>query len=507
MKRLQAGLLGLLAGALLAGCLKSGDKLLCTADEDCEEGRRCELVSGLCVPQLEPPSFSEGGISGAFECQLPNATPGTRVPGIASVVLRPPEADPACAGGPAGQLFGLEAGCTVLRERQPRVRGGGEDPTFFVLRFDQIEADPSSPLIRLALYVRVDAAAVGTLSAPAEVTVQYFERCSRQDQTELRLRFVSTQGTLQITSLEEDRVEGRFDLDLAALSGGRDFGEVCALPRGCEGGDCALVEQSTDRCQSGACFPDPREPNPTEGFCSGRCESHIECGYDAEEAPDAYCLIPPGRPQGQCIRLCDPERAACPAGTSCRPSTDFEEFPGGVGPARCLDECFATDSTPAATGCSGAVPDAGVRPDAGRPPVDGGTPDSGPPDAGLEDAGPTDAGTSPLGQACSTGSPCPSPWICAQASPGPLGTEGFCTRGCAGDAVCEMGYAGPGQATCRPAVRDLATTMVVNPACIILCGADFGQDGNCPGVMTCGDIIDNTTRMPGADGRPDVCVE
>lgn len=503
----------------LSGCLKPSDQLLCAADEDCAADRRCEVVSGLCVPTLEPPTSETGGISGAFDCLLPSVggPRASKVPGLASVVLRPPDADVACSGAPPGQILGLEVGCSVKRETQPRVRSGGEDPPFWVITFDQIAGDPSGPESRLRLFARVAAAKEGELTAPTEVVAQYYERCSHNDDSELRLRFVSTQGSLTLTSLTEDRVQGNFNLGLAGLSEGGDFGQVCDLPRSCTGGDCALIEQTTRFCRSGACFPDPRELDPSTGFCSGRCENHRDCGYDRVENPGAFCLLLAGRPSGQCIQLCDPAAAECPTGGSCRPGTDFDEFPGGSGPPRCLDECLATDSTPAAAeGCdstprpdAGVAPDAGPRPDAGRPldggmPLDGGPRDTGPADTGvLPDAG----ATSPLGASCNTNTPCPTDWFCAQASAGALGTEGYCTRRCMQSAQCKADYGGPGDAVCTPAVRNLQTTMVVNPACLIYCGSDTGQNGQCPGVMTCGDIVDNMTRMPPGDGAPDFCVE
>lgn len=482
-------LLLVLAGT---GCLRDGERLLCDGDEDCDDGRRCERVSGLCVPELGPPSFEAGGISGAFECLLPSdERAGARVPGLASVVLRAPDRDEACEGPPAQALAGLEVGCRVTREALPRVRGDGEEIEFWVLRFDRLEGDPDNPTARLAVYLRVDAAQAGTFEAPEAVTALYFERCAQGVDTELRLRSVSTQGSLQIAEIGEDRIEGRFDLDLASLDVGGEFGAGCTLPRPCPAGACALVEQTTSRCATGACVPDPRAANPETGFCSGRCEDHRDCGFDRQTAPDAYCLVPPGRPEGACIRLCDPAASSCPGGSSCRPGSDFDDFPGSGGPARCLDDCIVTDSTPAAPGCGGGGRDAGLAPDAG------------PPDAGEV----PDAGGSPLGAACGPGAPCPSGWFCAQASPGPLRANGFCSRACAGDPVCRMGYTGPGAPACRPALRDIDTEMVVNPACLIQCGADFGQDGQCPGATTCGDIVDNTTRMPGSDGRPDFCTE
>jgi len=508
-------------GALsTAGCLSSSDSLLCTADEDCAPDSRCEVVSGLCVPALQPPTFTEGGISGAFDCTLPTpmmAAP--RAPGLASVVLRPPDADEACTGGPKGELQGLEVGCVVQRETQPRLRRGGEGPAFWVLRFDQSNGDPSGPLSRLAIYVRVEAAQVGEQSVPTQVTAQYLERCTRDDESQLRLRFVSSQGTMQFTEVSEQRIKGSFNMDLVGLSEGQGFGQVCRLPRPCEGGDCALIEQSTARCESGACFPDPREAQPTTGFCSGRCETHRDCGYDRDSNPDAFCLVEPGRPQGQCLQLCDPSGSnTCRTGATCRPGSDFDEFPGSLGPPRCLDECFSTASAPAPAGCAGAGTDAGVRPDSGGldagprdtgPSPDSGAVDSGPADAGVTDTGPgPDAGiTSPLGQACSSGVPCPTGWFCAQARAGPLGTQGYCSRPCGQPAQCTADYAGPGQVTCSPAVRNLETSMVVNPACMILCGADFGQNGQCPGTMSCGDIIDNMSRMPPGDGAADFCLE
>ncbi len=507
--------MGVLLTAGLSGCLKPDNKLLCATDEDCAADRRCEVVSGLCVPTLEPPTFEMGGISGAFDCALPMMSQGPRsatVPGLASVVLRPPDTDETCSGAPAGQFLGLEVGCSVRRETQPRVRRGSQDdPAFWVLRFDQFAGDPSGPESRLVIYARVAVAEEGELQVPTEVVAQYYERCSRNDDSQLRLRFVSTQGSLTFTKISEERVQGKFDIGLGGLTEGREFGQVCDLPRPCTGGDCALIEQSTKLCRSGACFPDPREVDPTTGFCSGRCEGHGDCGYDRDENPGAFCLLLAGRPTGQCIQLCDPEASECPEGGSCRPGSDFDEFPGSIGPPRCLDECFTTDSTPAAEGClSTPRPDAGVRPDGGA------RMDAGPrPDGGmLADTGPADTGstpdagaTSPLGTACSQNTPCPTDWFCAQVSSGALGNSGYCTRRCVQSAQCKLDYSGPGDAVCSPAVRNLQTSMVVNPACLIYCGSDTGQNGQCPGMMTCGDLVDNTSQMPPGDGALDFCLE
>ena len=121
-----------------SGCSEDGRKLLCTADEDCNADQVCERVSGLCKPRAEPPTFTMGGVSGAFDCPLPGtrdaggAPPGVtaniETPGLATVIVMSPGFDPSCGDVPTRNgmpsLEGLKTGCTVQRVEAPSTTGG-----------------------------------------------------------------------------------------------------------------------------------------------------------------------------------------------------------------------------------------------------------------------------------------------------------------------------------------------------------------------------------------------
>ncbi len=529
--------------ALGLGCSLESRKLLCTADEDCRDGTVCERVSGLCKPASSPPSNARSGAAGAFDCPLiaGAATQMTR-PGLATMVVRRPSTIPGCGApiAPEGAPIGdaVPVSCGFVR-RTEAVRGpdGTREVEIIELELRQFSGDPSEADGRAVISMRASRAGVGSFTLPSDASARLYERCTvaRGDSDE-RLRFVATRGSLEITAIEDGRISGRFDLEIADTQSGRGSGERCAPVSDCAEG-CAAFELASADCQAGACQADRfLDPSGATGFCSGSCEAHADCGE-----PDGrnYCYFVPLAPRGggaprlpqfgTCIRLCAPGGPSdqCAAGSSCRDGEDFTDFYGGPGVPRCLDDCLPSASRPSDAVCTerpkttgGAPdsgrpppPDAGERPDSGRPPQDAGPPpDSGRPplDAGVEpDSGPVDTGVeaSPLATVCDAQRPCAAGWFCGAARG--ASTTGFCTRMCTPSADdCGSGYSGPGRAVCGAGVRRLDTGTRVGPVCSVACGTDLGGDGaSCPTGLSCGDLINNQTRMPPGDGRPDYCVE
>jgi hypothetical protein len=607
-------------------------KLLCQLDSDCSEGEACDYLSGLCVPEVEAASqyggmtLGVGGVRGAFNCTVDWTAdhqrlkgPGTykqiKKQGVATVLVSSPLPSKNCGDsrtrerdeGKPALLDGLKTGCSVRFVQRPR-RDNGELAAVVQVGFAQYETDPNLPTSGFRLNFRpehiTEAESLeasggfasgetisltpsvienGALKTEGDLTARYFELCDTEDfsgrmgpsgssgedqESELRLRFVGTEGALTITGYESSsidaegnfvagRIKGHFDIKLIALGqkGSTPFGLLCVVPTNCDDEDgCTDNELVTPACYSGECNPYPR--NRAVGFCGGLCTDAQDCGFDAEKNPYAYCLVLSGREAGQCIQLCNPDATmtTCSMGSICRPGSDFANVGGSqvemtnVTPPRCVDRCLPSPSHEPPADCpdlgvspgdagTGMMPDGSMmmRPDGGTPgdtgmgggPQDtgmGGTPrDTGmggtPRDTGM--GGPQDAGVntadsgqtgSGLGQACSLSIGCPMGWGCAR-QPMSTSTAGYCTKPCTGPQECTTGYTGVGMPFCGQPVRFMNMPSQVQNSCGIQCGEDLvgaAMADMCPHQMVCGDSVNNmnpTMMPPMPDGRNDYCVE
>ncbi|MEQ9502364.1 MAG: hypothetical protein RIT81_36175 [Deltaproteobacteria bacterium] len=517
----------------LTSCLPASRELLCRADADCASDETCEVVSGLCKPAASPSQYGADveagtfGVSGAFDCPIldPRENRAEQALGRATVILGMHlnegrvcgrEGDGMPNANRIG-LTGLRTGCVVRRDPN---RGVGPNATrsYLELEFAQVDSTPDNPVARVRFVLREEDGATGGLAIGSVVHGRFSQRCKNNDgSTEIELRAIADAGDFSFVEIGETSVRGHFDVRLMMIehNATQTFGEECTVARDCSDG-CSLEELGSVECTSGTCVPELSDPMSGVGFCSAACEDSLDC--DGDDDPFNYCLRRPMTPNGTCIRLCDPDSAdACPEGQSCRPGSDFGDFPDGNGPPRCLDECIGTASTRPSESCAarparrdgGAAIDGGVAIDGGRardggatmrdggaPPIDGGVT----PDGGANDG-------SALGQTCSASTPCPNGWFCGSTRLNGSSMNGTCTRVCpnvGADAACQSGYAGVGVPVCGTMIRDIQAGQN-RLACVVACGDDFGGEGSCPGPLVCQDRVDNSTRMPPSDGQPDFC--